>query len=107
FSASDAVVLPYLEATQSGVAQVAFGFEKPMIATSVGGMPEAITDGQTGLIVPSGDSKALADAILRYFNESLAEPFAHNIRLNNEEVSWQPLVRLIEELSEPEVSEQA
>ncbi|MCS6841726.1 MAG: glycosyltransferase, partial [Roseiflexus sp.] len=45
FSACDAVVLPYLEATQSGVAQLAIGFEKPMIATSVGGMPETIRDG--------------------------------------------------------------
>jgi glycosyltransferase involved in cell wall biosynthesis len=106
FSASDVVILPYLEATQSGVAQVAFGFEKPMIATSVGGMPEAISDGETGLIVPPGDSKALADAILRYFNEGLAEPFARNIRQNKEEASWQPLVRLIEELAVPEESEQ-
>ena len=42
FSAADAVVLPYLEATQSGMAQIALGFEKPVIATSVGGMAETI-----------------------------------------------------------------
>jgi len=67
FSACDAVVLPYLEATQSGVAQLAIGFEKPMIATSVGGMPETIHNGETGLIVPPGDSAALADAVVRFF----------------------------------------
>ncbi|MCS6940794.1 MAG: glycosyltransferase, partial [Roseiflexus sp.] len=101
FSACDAVVLPYLEATQSGVAQLAIGFEKPMIATSVGGMPETIRDGETGLIVPPGDSAALADAIVRFFREGLAEPFAQNIRVAREHDSWMPLVRLIEELAEP------
>ncbi len=101
FSACDAVALPYLEATQSGVAQLAIGFEKPMIATSVGGMPETIHDGETGLIVPPGDSTALADAIVRFFREGLAEPFVRNIRMAREHDSWLPLVRLIEELAEP------
>jgi glycosyltransferase involved in cell wall biosynthesis len=98
FSAADAVVLPYLEATQSGVAQIALGFEKPVIATSVGGMAETIADGQTGLIVPPADNDALGAAIVRYFQEGLAEPFARNIRENKESASWMPLVRLIEEL---------
>ena len=101
FSACDVVVMPYLEATQSGVAQLAIGFEKPMIATSVGGMPEAIQDGETGLIVPPADSTALAAAILRYFRDGLAEPFAANIRLSKEEGTWLPLIQLIEELAQP------
>jgi len=98
FSAADVVVLPYLEATQSAVAQLAIGFEKPMIATAVGGMAEAIQDGQTGLIVPAADSEALGAAILRYFREGLAAPFARNIRESKVSASWMPLVRLIEEL---------
>lgn len=101
FSACDVVVMPYLEATQSGVAQLAIGFEKPMIATSVGGMPEAIQDGQTGLIVPPADPSALAEAIMRYFRDNLAEPFAENIRTSKEEGSWLPLIQLIEELALP------
>lgn len=101
FSAADVVVLPYLEATQSGVAQIALGFERPVIATSVGGMAEAIVDGQTGLIVPPGDNAALSEAIVRYFCDGLAEPFARNIHENKESISWMPLVRLIEELAEP------
>jgi glycosyltransferase involved in cell wall biosynthesis len=99
FSAADAVVLPYLEATQSGVAQIALGFEKPVIATSVGGMAETIVDGQTGLIVPPGDNAALSAAIVRYFQEQLAEPFARNIYDTKETASWMPLVRLIEDLA--------
>ena len=107
FSAADAVVLPYLEVTQSGVAQIALGFEKPVIATSVGGMAETIIDGQTGLIVPPGDNAALSAAIVRYFQEQLAEPFARNIHDTKETASWMPLVRLIEELAAPVVAASA
>ncbi len=102
FCAADVVVLPYLEATQSGIAQVAIGFAKPMIATSVGGMREAIEHEKTGLIVPPADSAALARAIVRYFAEGLEEPFARNIRSSIESASWMPLVHLIEELAGPE-----
>ncbi len=107
FSACDAVVMPYLEATQSGIAQVALGFEKPMIATSVGGMPESVRHGETGLIVPPADSAALAEAIIRFFNEKLAEPFAQNIRASQESESWMPLIQLIEELAAPPASQQS
>lgn len=98
FSAADVVVLPYLEATQSGVAQIALGFETPVIATSVGGMGDTIVDGQTGLIVPPANNDALSGAILRFFQEELAEPFVRNIRENKVSASWMPLVRLIEDL---------
>jgi glycosyltransferase involved in cell wall biosynthesis len=72
-----------------------------MIATSVGGMPEAVLHNETGLIVPPADSAALAEAILRYFGEQLAEPFAQAIKARKEVDSWLPLVRLIEELAMP------
>jgi glycosyltransferase involved in cell wall biosynthesis len=98
FSASDAVVVPYLEATQSAVTQLAIGFEKPMIATSAGGMAEAVVDGQTGLIVPPADSAALSEAIVRYFHEDLGRQFAEHIREQKQTASWMPLVHLIEDL---------
>jgi glycosyltransferase involved in cell wall biosynthesis len=95
------VVLPYLEATQSGVAQIAMSFEKPMIGTTVGGMPDAIKDDVTGLLVPPGDSAALSAALIRYFDEQLAQPFSVNMRVDKETASWLPLVQLIEELAAP------
>lgn len=101
FSASDVVMLPYLEATQSGVVQVAMGFEKPMIATSVGGMPEVVQDGETGLIVPPADVGALEQAILRFFADDMGEQFTRNIRARKEYASWSPLINLIEELAAP------
>jgi glycosyltransferase involved in cell wall biosynthesis len=100
FSAADVVVLPYLEATQSGVAQIALGFEKPTIATAVGGMADAIQDGETGLIVPPGDAAALSAAILKLFRNGLTEAFARNIRLQKKTASWTPLINLIEELAQ-------
>lgn len=101
FCAADVVVLPYLEATQSAIAQVALGFDKPLIATSVGGIPEAIPHEKAGLIVPPADVDALAEAILRYFRENLGETFSQYIRLEKETYSWIPLVNLIEELALP------
>ena len=57
------VVCPYIDATQSGVIMSAFAFGKPVIATSVGALPEMVEDGRHGLIVPPKDSDALAMAI--------------------------------------------
>ncbi len=101
FSAADVVMLPYLEATQSAVAQLALGFERPMIATSVGGMPETIHDGETGIIVPPGDAQVLSAAIIRFYKEGLGAVLARNVCLEKESSSWIPLVQLIEELAQP------
>jgi glycosyltransferase involved in cell wall biosynthesis len=59
------VVLPYIEATQSGVIPIAYTFAKPVVATTVGGLPELVEHGRTGYLVPPGDERALADAIVR------------------------------------------
>jgi len=69
FSAADAVVLPYRSASQSGVAQLAFAYGKPVVATNVGGLPAAIDHDRTGLLVPPGDPAALARAVERVARE--------------------------------------
>ena len=58
------VVLPYDEATQSGVVPVAYNYAKPVVATTVGALAECVTDRRTGLLVPPRDPQALADAII-------------------------------------------
>jgi glycosyltransferase involved in cell wall biosynthesis len=60
FSAADVVVLPYRSATQSGVAQLAYAYGKPVVATEVGGLPAAVDHGRTGLLSPPDDPAALA-----------------------------------------------
>lgn len=96
FSAADVVVLPYVSATQSGVAQIAFAFEKPVLSTAVGGIPEVVTDGVNGLLVPPSDSDALAAALIRFFRDRLQEEFTRNISSRSEAFSWTPLVETIE-----------
>lgn len=69
FRAADLVVLPYRRASQSGIVQLAFAFGKPVVATRVGGLPEAVDDGLTGLLVPPGDEEALAQAITQLLRD--------------------------------------
>ena len=99
FAAADVVVLPYTEATQSGVAQIAFGFERPVITTDVGGLSEVVRHGETGLLVPPGQSEPLAEAIKSFFRADLGDSFAANIHKERERFSWDRLVDLIEALA--------
>lgn len=99
FSASDLVVLPYISATQSGIAQIAFAFERPVVGTDVGGIPEAVLHDKTGLIVPPKDSEALSRAVLRFFEENLSEAFVRNIREDAARFSWSCLVEKLEQLA--------
>ena len=90
FRRSMAVVLPYTDATQSGVSAMAFACSRPVIATDVGDVPDVVIDGQTGLIVPPRDGNALANAMERllvdpYLYDSLA---AGAVRFANEKLSW-------------------
>ena len=96
FSAADTVVLPYISATQSGIAQIAFGLNKPVITTNVGGIPEVVEDGKTGFIVPPQNSKALADAIIHFYENKNEEEFVNNIIKEREKFSWDRMVEVIE-----------
>jgi glycosyltransferase involved in cell wall biosynthesis len=64
FAATSIVVLPYIDATQSGVIPIAYAYRKPVIATPVGALAEAVDDQQTGILVPPRDVPALAQAII-------------------------------------------
>ena len=99
FSAADAVVLPYLSATQSGIAQIAYHYDIPVIATDVGGLAEVVLDGRTGFVVPPADPTALAGAILRFYGENRAALFAAGVSQEKHRYSWDALVNAIEELA--------
>jgi glycosyltransferase involved in cell wall biosynthesis len=81
----DVVVLPYKSATQSGILNVAYGFLKPVIATSVGGLSEFVEDGKTGFIVSPDSPESIAEGITKFINSKSTIDFAINIeRLNNQ-----------------------
>ncbi|MGM0425914.1 MAG: glycosyltransferase [Thermodesulfobacteriota bacterium] len=96
FSAADVVVQPYISATGSGVIQTAFGFNKPVIATKVGSLPEMVEDGRTGFLVPPRDPDGLAKAIVLFFREDRSEEFSNNIREDRHRFSWEEMVKTIE-----------
>ncbi|MCS6803961.1 MAG: glycosyltransferase family 4 protein [Acidobacteriota bacterium] len=69
FQRATVVVLPYIDGSQSGVLQIAYAFGKPVVATRVGSIQEAVDDGRTGLLVPPCDARALADAIIELLRD--------------------------------------
>ncbi|MCL2050605.1 MAG: glycosyltransferase [Lachnospiraceae bacterium] len=105
FAAADLVVLPYESATGSGIAQIAYGFLKPVVVTNVGGFTDIVRDGETGYIVKPQNPEELANAILRYFTEDSHrhDEFCENIKAINDEFSWERMVMQIEELTLHEV----
>lgn len=97
FSACDAVVLPYSSATQSGIVQIAYQFDRPVIATNVGGLPEVVLDGKTGLLVPPEDPQRLAEAVVRFYREQKENEFVSNVRIEKTKYSWEHFVGVIED----------
>lgn len=99
-AAADVCVLPYRTATQSAVATAAFAHGVPVIATRVGGLPDAVADGERGLLVPPGDPAALAAALARFFGEpGLAPRLAHGAAEAGRRGGWSELVAAVERLA--------
>lgn len=98
FAACDVVVLPYVSATQSGIVQIAYGFEKPVVATNVGGLPEVVLHGKTGYLAKSEDPVDLAEKILQFLQVEDKESFAKNIDIEKEKYSWDRMCEVVERL---------
>ncbi len=98
FLASDLVVLPYISATQSGIVQISIAFDRPVIVTDVGGLPEVVSVGKTGFIVPPEAPEALAGAVVKFFEGGWAERMAPHFETERERFSWATMVDKIEKL---------
>jgi len=94
FSACDLVAQPYKTATQSGVTQVAYHFEKPMIVTNVGGLAEIVPDKKCGYVVESS-ADAIADAILDFYNQNNESLFIENCKIEKEKYDWKRMTETI------------
>jgi glycosyltransferase involved in cell wall biosynthesis len=84
------VVCPYIDASQSGVVLTAYAFNRPIVATNVGGIPEYIEDGVTGKIVPLKNPEALAAAIIDLLsNVDLRNQMSETIKgTKNKWLNW-------------------
>lgn len=99
FCATNLVVQPYKDATQSGITQIAYHFNKPMITTNVGGLSEIIINNKVGFVVEP-ESQKIADAILNYFENNLEEKFTANVIQEKKRFSWDSMVEAIDEVSQ-------
>ncbi len=87
FSAADIVAQPYRTATQSGISQIAYNFEKPMLVTNVGGLPEIVRDGIAGYVVEQ-DSKEIADKLLDFFEHDREAYFSAQVAQEKLRFGW-------------------
>jgi glycosyltransferase involved in cell wall biosynthesis len=89
-SRSSLVACPYLDASQSGVILTAYAFNKPVIATNVGGLSEYVWEGKTGSIVAANDPEALAKAIINMLGDRAGQYFSRSAfeALRNDELNW-------------------
>jgi len=90
FQRASVVVLPYTDASQSGIIPIAYAFQKPVIVTDVGSIAEVVEQGKTGIIIPPKDENALADAIISILgNKRMCDEMARNAyRFMKENLSW-------------------
>lgn len=92
FSAADVVVQPYRTATQSGITQVAYHFEKPMVVTNVGGLAEVVPDGKVGFVAEP-DSISIANAIVKFYETGSLPDLKQNIATEKQKYSWDTLLQ--------------
>ena len=97
FCASDLVVQPYKSATQSGVTQIGYHFNKPMIVTDVGGLSEIIPHGKTGFVVNT-DPPSIASAISEFYSSNLEKEFSRNAAEEKKKYSWEAMYEKIVDL---------
>ena len=99
FGAADIIVQPYKSATQSGVTQIAYHFEKPMLVTNVGGLAEIVPDGKVGYVVEP-DSAQIADALVDFFENSRQEQFTEGILSEKKQYAWSNMTRSVRKAAE-------
>ncbi len=97
FCAADMITQTYRTATQSGVTQIAYSFNRPMLVTDVGGLAEIVTHNKVGYVT-SQNPTAIADSIIDFYKHSREEEFTLNTIKEKERFSWESFVNGVHEL---------
>lgn len=97
FGAADLVVQPYKSATQSGISQMAYHFDKPMVVTAVGGLPEIVPNCKAGYVVPV-EARAIADAVVDFFENKKETALTQGVIEEKKRFAWSTMVNGLETL---------
>ena len=97
FCASDMITQTYRTATQSGVTQIAYHFERPMLVTNVGGLAEIVPHNKVGYVCDI-DTKQIADYIVEFYTENKEKEFSDNTKEEKKRFTWKVLVEGIDNL---------
>jgi glycosyltransferase involved in cell wall biosynthesis len=98
FSIADIVTQPYRAATQSGVSQIAYHFEKPMLVTNVGGLADSVPDGKVGYVVDV-DIIKISDALVDFFTNQRSALMVENIKIEKQRFAWSKMTDAVLSLS--------
>ena len=98
FCAADIVAQPYKTATQSGVTQVAFHFEKSMLVTNVGGLPEIVPHGKIGYVVEP-DANEIAKALIDFYENEREKEFEQNVKEEKRKYEWVNMIEAFDKLT--------
>lgn len=90
FAAADLIVQPYRTATQSGISQIAYHFEKPMIVTNVGGLAEIVPHNIAGYVVES-TPQYIADALIDFYENNRLSTFDEGVKAQKVRFSWKSM----------------
>ena len=96
FRASDMVILPYTSVTGSGLVQLAFGFNKPVVVSDIGALSQIVMDKKTGFLVSPENPQAIAESIIDFYQNYDEQEMAENIKNENYRFSWEFLIGKIE-----------
>jgi len=97
FCAADMITQTYRSATQSGVTQIAYSFDRPMLVTDVGGLAEIVPNNKVGYVTSQNPTE-IADAIIDFYANNKEEEFSVNARLEKKRFSWKFFVEGLDEL---------
>ena len=98
FAAADVAVLPYKSATQSGIIQMAYHLECPVITTDVGGLGEVVESGKSGFVVPPETPDAIVEAVEKFYADGGRPAFREGVLRQRSKYSWDGMIKTIENL---------
>jgi glycosyltransferase involved in cell wall biosynthesis len=100
FKAGDFVVLPYTDGSGSGILQVAYGLDRPVVTTDIGAFADVVLEGKTGFMVPPADEKSLAETIIKMYRDGCIPRMEEEVRQYKKQFEWSYMVERVLDFEE-------